>query len=124
MSMGVTHFAVGATLTILVVTYLVPDVPYPRTVAILGGIWAMIPDAQKLSPVLQSELWKLHYSPLADVFWFHRWLDVVDSGDSVVVAAASLLGLFAVTVISERRSYRALESVRGLVDSELGKSVK
>ncbi|WP_158055650.1 hypothetical protein [Halorussus halophilus] len=124
MSLSVTHFAVGATLTVLVETYLVPNISYPRAIAILGGIWAMVPDAQKLSPVFQSELATLHYSPLANVFWFHRWLDVTDSGDSVAVAAASLFGLFVATVVSERRSYRALERVREFAGEATEESVK
>lgn len=120
MSLGVTHFAVGATLTVLVETYLVPNVPYPRTIAILGGLWAMVPDANKVSPVFRSELSALHSSPLADVFWFHRSLDLADPGDTVAVAVVSLVVLFVATVVSERRSYRALRRVRELADSESG----
>jgi hypothetical protein len=111
-SLAITHFAVGAALTALVLTYLLPRVRYPRLVAGLGGGWAMVPDVHWLSPVAAETLKGAHGSPLADVFWFHRVLDVADPTDSKAVAAAAVAGLLLVTALVERREYRAPERVR------------
>lgn len=110
--MAITHFAVGAALTVIVVTYLLPAAPYPRAVGILGGIWAMIPDGHWVSPVAAAGLKAIHRSPVVDVFWFHHLLDTLDPTDSKAVALASLAGLLVATVLVERREYRALERLR------------
>jgi hypothetical protein len=115
MSLAVTHFAVGATLTILVVTYLVPGVRYPRAVTILGGLWAMVPDAHWVSPVAVTELRALHRSPVVDVFWFHHLLDGLDRTDSKAVAAAALGCLLVATALAERREYRTIQRVHDVV---------
>lgn len=117
MARGVTHFAVGAALTTLVTTYLVPRAPYPRLLAVLGGAWAMLPDAHLLVPDRIPALRALHYSRAADLFWFHRTLDRLDERDSIR-AGVLAIGLYAiVTAIAERRGYRTPESVRRRWDS-------
>lgn len=112
MSLALTHFAVGAALTALVLTYLVPGVRYPRLLTGLGGGWAMVPDVHWVSPVAATTLKGAHGSPLADLFWFHRALDTADPTDSTTVAAAAVAGLLLVTALVERREYRAPERVR------------
>ncbi|MFB6189287.1 MAG: hypothetical protein ABEI57_05340 [Halapricum sp.] len=114
--MAIAHFAFGSALTILALTYLVPNVPYPRVLALLGGIWAMIPDAHWISPVFESQLDALHGSAWANVFWFHRALDRTDTTDSKTVAVAFLAVLVVATVLAERRSYRALAPIREYVE--------
>lgn len=48
-------------------------------VALLGGAWALVPDLHLVFASLEP----LHFSPLADLFFFHRLLDtVVDPVDS------------------------------------------
>lgn len=118
MSLALTHFAVGSALTILVVAYLVPRVPYPRLIGLLGGVWAMIPDSYWVFPAYTEELRALHDSPLANVFWFHRFLDLSDPADSPRVAAVALAGLLVATVLAERRQYRTLARVRQLTGRE------
>ncbi|WP_255197380.1 hypothetical protein [Halorarius litoreus] len=114
MSLAIAHFAFGAAITVLVVTYLVPGVRYPRLVALLGGVWAMVPDVHWVSPVAAAQLKAIHGSPVVDVFFLHHTLDALDAGDSKVVGAA-LVGLLVVaTALAERREYRALERVRNL----------
>lgn len=110
MSQGVTHFAVGATATVLVVTFLLPAVRYPRSWAVVGGLWAMLPDASKLV----DAPWTLafHDSIWADLFWAHGTLDRLDPGDSTVWATVALGAFFGATMLAERRSYRTLEPVR------------
>lgn len=121
MSQALTHFAVGATVTVLVVTYLIPDVPYPRVVSLLGGVWAMLPDVHWLAPVGRSTLKAFHRSPYADVFFFHHALDVRDRTDSNAVAAVALSALILATALADRREYRALERVRTALE-DLGDS--
>lgn len=111
MSIALGHFAVGATMTTLLVTYLVPTVRYPRTITLVGGVWAMVPDVHWVSPVARGPLYDLHFSPWADLFWFHRTLDGLDPGDSKTVAAVLLAGYGLATVLAERRGYRALASI-------------
>ncbi|AGN02736.1 hypothetical protein L593_13985 [Salinarchaeum sp. Harcht-Bsk1] len=104
MSQGITHFAVGATVTVLLVTVAIPTVRYPRTWTLVGGGWALVPDASKLHAV--PETLAFHDSILANVCWAHRTLDRLDPGDSTTWASAALLALFGATVLAERRSYR------------------
>ncbi|SDK72418.1 hypothetical protein [Natronorubrum texcoconense] len=115
MSQAILHFAVGGTLTALLIA-LVPDVPYPRTLVLIGGGWAMIPDAAKLAS--HPALLALHDSPVADIFWFHRTLDHLDESDSVRLASVALVIFIVVTSLLERRSYRAPEVVRERGDGD------
>lgn len=115
MSMAIAHFAVGSAVTILVVTFLLPNVPYPRVLGLLGGGWAMVPDFHWISPVFPAELKLLHGSPLANVFWFHNALDLFDTTDSKVIAAGALAFLGVATAVAEHRSYRAIEPIRAYV---------
>lgn len=105
--MDIAHFAFGAAMTSLVVTFLVPTVRYPRTLVAVGGGWAMLPDVHRIAPIGAARLRELHGSVWADACWFHRTLDQLDPSDSEEFAAL-LLGLFLVaTLVGERRSYRA-----------------
>ena len=112
--MAIAHFAFGGAVTVLVVTYLVPGVCYPRLVALAGGVWAMLPDAHWVSPAFAPELKTLHGTPLVDVFFLHHTLDTLDAGDSKQVAAAMLALLLVATALAERREYRTLERIREL----------
>ena len=105
MSQGITHFAVGATLTTLVETLAVPDVRYPRVWALLGGCWAMLPDAAKL--VDSDAVYAFHYTRWADLFWGHRTMDRVDADDSAALGAAAVASFVLATAVAEHREYRA-----------------
>jgi|GEM_PF-1395630 len=109
MSQAITHFAVGATATLLVVTLFVPDVRYPRTWVLVGGGWALVPDAGNLVdiPVLQT----FHYSIWADLCWGHATLDRVDATDSTLVASAAVAALLVATALAEHRAYAVPEPV-------------
>ncbi|WP_247000835.1 hypothetical protein [Halosolutus gelatinilyticus] len=115
MSQGITHFAVGGAVTAILAA-LVPDLPYPRTLVLVGGGWATVPDAVKL--VQHPALAALHEHPIADVFWFHRTLDRLDETDSVAVASAALAIFIVVTSLLERRAYRAPESIHERLGTE------
>lgn len=107
MSLAIAHFSVGAAMTTLLITVFFPEIPYPRTVIVFGGGWALIPDIQKISPVGQDRLYTFHESHWADVFWFHRTVDVIDSGDTELFAAGALAVFIVITMISERYMRRS-----------------
>ncbi|WP_459192997.1 hypothetical protein [Halosimplex sp. J119] len=112
MSLAIAHFAVGAACTAVVLTVL-PDAPFQRTLVVIGGIWAMIPDAWRFLPVTAGEYaHEFHATPLANLFWFHNVLDRVDVGDSNATGVVLLAGLLCVTAAAEYRDYRAPEPVR------------
>lgn len=120
MSMALAHFAFGAAMTTLVVTFIVPTVWYPRTLALAGGGWAMVPDFHWVSPVATGTLREFHRSSVwTDVFWLHRSLDRFDPTDSATVAAALLGFLIAATALAERYGYRAPAPVRAAYESYL-----
>ena len=104
MAQGITHFAVGATLTTLLETLAVPDVRYPRVWTLLGGGWAMLPDAAKL--VDSDAVYAFHYTRWADLFWGHRTLDRADADDSTLLGAAAVALFILVTAVAEHREYR------------------
>ncbi|MGB9963321.1 hypothetical protein ACOZ32_14215 (plasmid) [Halobacterium sp. MBLA0001] len=109
MSMALTHFAVGGTLTAVVALYLLPPTKYARTLVLFGGGWGMIPDIHWVTPVYAAELKALHSSVFANVFWLHETLDVLDPMDSRVVGALAL-AVFLVTVsLSDHWSYTTRE---------------
>lgn len=76
----------------------------------------MVPDLHWVSPVARAHLYTNHSSPLADLFWLHRTLDVLDPTDSQSVAAGMLALFIGATVLGEWRSYRAPAVVRDAVD--------
>lgn len=130
MSMAITHFAFGAAMTTVLVTLFfslgpsplsalvgnsawdrLPAVPYPRTVVLFGGVWAMLPDAYRISPVGRSWLFDFHKGHWADLFWFHRTLDVLDPHDSELAAILAVLLLIGATAATELWELRAAERV-------------
>lgn len=77
---GLIHFAVGATGGILLAAaFRLP--PRRAFLAVfLSGAWAMVPDAQLAAKMfgltpLTRVLHPLHDSILANIFWFHHFLD-------------------------------------------------
>jgi hypothetical protein len=109
MSLALTHFAVGATMTALVTMYLLPPTRYARTLVVLGGIWGMLPDVHWVAPVYAAELKAFHGSVFMNVFWFHEALDVLDPTDSYTVAAAALGVFIGVTLLGDRWEYTIRE---------------
>jgi hypothetical protein len=105
MSLALGHFAFGAMLTALVVALFGSRIPFPRTVVLLGGVWALVPDAAKLAPG-NPRLIAFHDGPWADLFWLHQTLDRVDLGDSPRVSALLVAVFIFVTLLTEYRAYR------------------
>jgi hypothetical protein len=107
MSQALAHFAFGMAMTTIVISVFRPSVRYTQTIAFFGGIWAMLPDVKQIIP--QIEPWEhlYHEHWIANVFWFHQFLDTrVDPGDADLVVALMVLFLLITTVWAERRSYR------------------
>ena len=86
MSLGIGHFAVGAAggLAILLLTGFHRKTTQDGVVAILSGLWAMIPDLGLVVPGVGST----DGTPLANVFWFHHFLDTHSFTDSTTGSAA------------------------------------
>lgn len=120
MSLAITHFAVGGTLTTLVLLYLLPPTRYARSLVLVGGLWAMVPDVHRISPVFATQLRAFHGSTIADAFWLHRTLDAVDPGDSTLVATVALGTFTATAVVADRWSYTTRERAASPDGSPLG----
>lgn len=102
MSLPITHFAIGATLTLLVLWIVAPTYPYRGTLAVGGGIWALVPDVHYISPVYTAELESIKHSYVGDLFWFHRSLDSLVRGrGSRVVAGLAIATLLVVVLFVE-----------------------
>jgi hypothetical protein len=87
MSMGIGHFAAGAGAAYFVLNLLPPKirrkVPDYGSLAIMAGLWAMIPDLSKFS----SRLNDLHDSFWSNLFFLHNLMDRLDVNDSVWISA-------------------------------------
>lgn len=102
MSLAIGHFAigVGSTLILLVVTGLYKR-PTATGLAILGGLWAMLPDIHWVLPHadLASAAYMIHGHAVADVFFFHTTMDAIDATDSRVFAGKCVLLMCIVGVV-------------------------
>ena len=95
MSLGIGHFAVGAAgaLAVLLATGLHRRTAQDGAIAILSGLWAMLPDVG----ILFSGLGPTDHTPLANLFWFHHFLDTHAFTDSPTGSAA-MVALLVVAV--------------------------
>lgn len=101
MPLAIAHFAVGAMATALLLMLVAPRLLLSPTVVIVGGVWAMIPDAHNVLPVGAEFVHSLHHSTWSNLFWFHHFLDRVDPTDSTTFAAGAVLLLLVVVPASE-----------------------
>ena len=95
MSLGIGHFAVGAAgaLLLLLVTGLHRRTHQDGAIAILSGLWAMLPDLGLVVPGVG----KTDGTPLANLFWFHYYLDTHPFTDSAA-GSAVFVGVLVVAV--------------------------
>lgn len=105
MSLAITHFVVGATATMLVVTFFLPRVRFPRTLMVFGGLWAMLPDLNKVVPSELGFVDAVHDSAWANVFWAHHFLDSIDPSDTTKAAVIALAVFFVVSLVAEGVGY-------------------
>jgi hypothetical protein len=93
------HFAVGLTGGLLVLLFV--DWPPRREFLFTfgSGVWALVPDGHWMLTEFgldgPATVWKsLHTTALANLFWFHRFLDGHETGRGKLEMGASLLLLF------------------------------
>jgi hypothetical protein len=112
-SLAITHFAFGALCATLLLAYLPVRTRYGFTVVIVSGVWAMLPDFWRVTPVGEALFRELGHSILGNVFWLHTVLDGADVSDSHYVGAAMLGAYLLVSVIhAERRREDPVFEVR------------
>lgn len=90
MSQALAHFALGAAGTTVVVSLLQGPLPFKRTLVLLGGVWAMVPDIYWIAPTYTEPIRAIHDTALANLFWFHRTFDVLDPHDTNIGAALAV----------------------------------
>lgn len=104
MSLAITHFVFGALCATFLLAYLPIRTRYGFTVAIVSGIWAMMPDFWRVAPVGERLFREFGHSVYGNIFWIHPLLDELDRTDSHYVGAA-MVGVYLVVslVHAERR---------------------
>lgn len=80
MSLAIAHFALGAGVTALILGFFAPQIKYQRTLTIVGGMWALVPDLHYVSPIYADVLVGIKASFIGNLFWFHRLLDELSQG--------------------------------------------
>ena len=142
MSMAIGHFAVGTSVTMVACQMLPLHIRTKMRMAqffiyALGGLWAMLPDLNKFIRIMhyfndnywtKIELFKgtilsdftgiinrievLHEIKMANIFFLHRLMDIVDKNDSPLISGIlifimlSLSAFFVVKEIIEERTSR------------------
>lgn len=110
MAPAIVHFLVGASVFLLVATPFVLRYAFGRRWGIwlvpLGGIWGLIPDFHNVTPLFHVELYRIHNSPLVDLFAFHYTLDTptVRALPNESTFASILLFLMALVVFSSAQT--------------------
>lgn len=95
--MAIGHFAFGfaATVALLVVLGLHRRIRRLGLVGVLGGTWALVPDAGVLFPGNPP----LDHEPWVNVFWFHYLLDTHSVTDDLT-GTVLLVGIMVVAVFA------------------------
>lgn len=100
MSVAIAHFAIGATISLIIFRSIAkPEnyIQYDIIVAVFGGFWAMIPDM----PELFNMFGHVFEGILCNVFFFHCVLDQLDVLDSptlpVIIMLISVVILLIIT---------------------------
>lgn len=95
---AITHFAVGMSVGVLLVTLFDLRAREEFVAVFLSGIWAMVPDGhwlfREMGVTSVAVVWRrFHQSSLANLCWFHRVLDTNETARPNVEAAMALLVL-------------------------------
>lgn len=99
--MAIAHFAVGVTGTVVLCRLFAADLLRSPTVFVAGGLWAVLPDAHWVLPVGVEPVWRLHHSPVANLFWAHRWIDGIDPSNSRRFAALTIAVMCVVVFVGD-----------------------
>ncbi|NHN46530.1 hypothetical protein G9464_02820 [Halostella sp. JP-L12] len=103
MALAVTHFALGITLTLLLVHVVAPKTQYRMTLSVSGGLWALLPDLHYVVPGHWGLLWGLKHTVFGNLFWFHAALDGAVQGRGSRRTAAVTLGVLLLVVAATER---------------------
>lgn len=115
---AITHFLVGESFLLLIVTPLALRYDIGREIALLlipiGGVWGLFPDVHNIAPVFETELYALHNSPWVDLFAFHYTLDrpAIRARDYESVFGSIVLFLVSITTFWGSTRPRAIGAGR------------
>ena len=103
MSIALTHFAFGALCMTFLLAYLPVRTRYFMALSVASGVWAMMPDFWRVSPIYETALRELGHSVFGNVFWLHPLFDRADVGDSYRLAAVMVGVYFLVGMLYAER---------------------
>lgn len=98
MSLGLTHFAIGAAGMLLLQPLLCPTVRFKRTLVVASGLWALVPDLHYVIPTF-PDVFNGPRAVYGNAFWFHTFLDGVVQGRGTQRNAAIALALITAAAI-------------------------
>ncbi|WP_139835130.1 hypothetical protein [Halorubrum ezzemoulense] len=62
-------------------------------ISVDSGVWAMMPDFWRLSPIYEHAFRDLGHSVFGNVFWFYLLFDAADTSNSYQLAAV-MVGVY------------------------------
>lgn len=101
------HFTVGVFMALMVLTFINRPVRQEFLVMFLSGFWGMAPDGHWLLREFGidglANTWRsVHQTAYANVFWFHHFIDSIETGRNNLEAGISL-GILLVLVVGYYR---------------------
>jgi hypothetical protein len=116
-------FAFGMAGTTVLITLFWRDVLYPRSLAVLGGVWAVIPQLVTEVPYIGPQLSWIQGHPVANVFWFNHLIEYTlrPEGGSVSQHrfTAAVIALLIVTLVwAEWREYQTVTAGTSVTDPD------
>jgi hypothetical protein len=98
---AIVHFTVGLAGGLLVLLFVDWDQSREFLFTFASGVWALVPDGHWMLSEFgfdgPAAVWKsFHQTALANVFWFHHFLDGRETGRGNLEAGAGLLLLLVV----------------------------
>jgi len=97
------HFTVGVFMALLILVFVDRPAQQEFLLIFLSGFWGLIPDGHWLLREVGvdgiANAWKsFHQSSYADLFWFHRTIDSLETGRNNLEAGISLAILLVLVV--------------------------
>jgi hypothetical protein len=93
------HFIVGIGLGIILLSLV--DLPPKQEFLLMfySGFWAMLPDGHWLFREFEymgiAAIWRsFHQTPYANIFWFHHFIDSIETGRKNLESGIALILLF------------------------------
>jgi hypothetical protein len=116
-------FAFGMAGTTVLITLFWRDVPYPRSITVLGGVWAVIPQLANEIPYFGPYLAWLEGHWVSNVFWFNHLIEYTLRPEGGPISqhrfTAIVIALLVVTLVwAEWREYRTVDAVPTVIDTD------